>query len=381
MDQLTSHKMTKTTRREASCVDTHTIVRPGLSELFITAGSQNGHPYGIFADALRAVKDNDAAVVSQHVFAPVGTNQAGIGALADACGECDWPVTWIDSGHKQGSNLAGTQIYAIVGADVERVRDDDRVVASIFEDSDAKYCHLGDLRTSDTSESRPDQARRTFDMMESVLDKAGMDFSRVIRTWIYLDDLLDWYGPFNEVRTDFFKKRGVFDRLVPASTGISGANPYGAAMMSSVLAVAPANEEFEVAAVASPLQCPAPAYGSSFSRAVEFGTPGCRRLSVSGTASIAPDGETAHLDDINAQIDLTFKVVEAILETCGMDWSNAARAMAYLKEAKYAPSFDKYCQANGVQEIPFVVTENHVCRHDLLFEMELDAVKIDSAQT
>ena len=375
MDQLASYT-TESTQSSESLMDIHTLVRPDLTELFVTASSQNGNPYGIFADALKAIEENDATVVSQHVFAPIGSGGAGTKALADAAGRCDWPVTWIDSGHEKGSHLAGTQIYAIIGGDVELIEDSGRVVASAFEDSDARYCYLGDMRTQDTSETRPDQAKRTFDLIETVLGKVGMDFSNVIRTWIYLDDLLDWYGPFNEVRTKFFSDRGVFDRLVPASTGISGANPYGAAMMASALGVAPKSGQFTVTAVNSPLQCPAPAYGSSFSRGVEFGTPACRRLSVSGTASIAPAGETAHIDDIAAQIKLTFEVVAAILDSRHMDWDNVAKAMAYLKEASYITAFDDYCSANGVDKIPFVITENHVCRHDLLFEMELDAVAI-----
>ena len=375
MDQLASYT-TQSIRGRESFMDIHTLVRPELTELFVTAGSQNGNPYGLFADALQPIKENDATVVSQHVFAPIGADGAGTAALADAAGRCDWPVTWIDSGHKKGSHLAGTQFYAVIGADVELIEDGGRIVASTFEDSDAGYCYLGDMRAGDTSETRPDQAKRTFDLMETVLGKAGMDFSNVIRTWIYLEDLLDWYDSFNEVRTSFFTERGVFDRLVPASTGISGANPYGTAMMASALAVASRNEQFTVEAVASPLQCPAPAYGSSFSRGVEFGTPGCRRLSVSGTASIAPSGETAHLDDLGAQIELTFNVVRAILVSRGMDWGNTAKAIAYLKEARYITAFDDYCRANDVEKIPFVITENHVCRHDLLFEMELDAVAI-----
>jgi len=51
-----------------------------------------------------------------------------------------------------------------------------------------------------------------------------MDFSHVARTWLYLDNLLDWYDDFNVVRTSFFRKHDVFRGLVPASTGIGGSN-------------------------------------------------------------------------------------------------------------------------------------------------------------
>ncbi|MDP6046538.1 MAG: hypothetical protein QGG25_13090, partial [Phycisphaerae bacterium] len=145
MDQLASYN-TESAQGQDSLMDIHTLVRPGLTEMFVTAGSQNGNPYGIFADALKVIQENNATVVSQHVFAPIGTNDAGRSALAQAAENCDWPVTWIDSGHKQGSHLAGTQFYAVIGTDVDRIEDGGRIVASTFEDADARYCHLGDMR-------------------------------------------------------------------------------------------------------------------------------------------------------------------------------------------------------------------------------------------
>ena len=353
-----------------------TVSRPGVDEFFMTITTQPGQAGlgGMFAEAREAVEARGATIVAQDVFAPMGSDHESQRALSDAYGEPDWPVTWVDSGHRRGSQLAGTLVHAVAGASVERIRRDGRVVGSVYEDEDARYCRLGDMRPAQATGERTDQARRTFEMIESVLADAGMDFSNVVRTWIYLDDLLDWYGPFNGVRTGFFTERGVFDRLVPASTGISGANPSGTAMIASALAVAGKSGEFMMTAVASPLQCPALKYGSSFSRAVELGTPGFRRMSVSGTASIEPGGQTAYLDDIDGQIKLTADVVEAILESRQMNWSNVVKAIAYVKEAKYTPAVGKYCSDRGLTDLPMVITENHVCRHDLLFEMELDAV-------
>ena len=68
------------------------------------------------------------------------------------------------------------------------------------------------------------------------------------------------------------------------------------------------------AAVPSPLQCPALDYGSSFSRAVELVAGDHRRLFVSGTASISPEGHTLHVGDVDAQVARTMEVVEAMLE-------------------------------------------------------------------
>ena len=42
--------------------------------------------------------------------------------------------------------------------------------------------------------------------------------------------ILDWYGDFNRTRDAFFSSRGIFDGLVPASTGMAGSNPQGTAL-------------------------------------------------------------------------------------------------------------------------------------------------------
>jgi enamine deaminase RidA (YjgF/YER057c/UK114 family) len=113
-------------------------------------------------------------------------------------------------------------------------------------------------------------------------------------------------------------------------------------------------------------------YGSSFSRAVEVGLPGSRRVLVSGTASIAPSGESVHLGDVDRQVARTVEVVEAILTSRGMTLDNATRAYVYFKYAKDAPAFQRYCDGRGLS-LPAIVAAMDVCRDDLLFEIELDA--------
>jgi len=65
--------------------------------------------------------------------------------------------------------------------------------------------------------------------------------------------------------------------------------------VADVLAVAPKTDAVRIKMVDSPLQGAAWAYGSSFSRALEVIVPDCRRLYISGSASITPDGATADL--------------------------------------------------------------------------------------
>ena len=285
-----------------------------------------------------------------------------------------WPVTWLE-GHDSPAGLAnGFQSWAVAGPTLERIHHHGRIVGSRFEDDEAIYLALGDLRPSNTSASRPDQAKEVFEMMLEILAGSGMTFDQVVRTWLYMDHILEWYDAFNAVRNAFFEKHGIFDRLVPASTGIGCAHPAGTAMIAKLLAVLPKNGS--VFEVKSPLQCPATAYRSAFSRAAEVSLPSHRQLYISGTASIEPGGATVHVDDTRQQIELTMDVVHAILESRGMDWSDTTRAVAYLRHNDDRPLLRNWFASRQIANMPLVTVQSDVCRDNLLYEIEVDAIKL-----
>ena len=126
----------------------------------------------------------------------------------------------------------------------------------------------------------------------------------------------------------------------------------------------------------SPLQCPATDYRSAFSRAAEVSLPSHRQLYVSGTASIEPGGATIHVDDTAKQIELTMEVVKAILESRGMGWSDTTRAIAYLRHNDERPLLQDWLDRNGIKDWPLITVQSDVCRDDLLYEIELDAIKL-----
>ena len=241
-------------------------------------------------------------------------------------------------------------------------------------ETEAQVCLLTDLLPADIGADRPEQTQSLLERMEAGLQDAGMNFSHVVRTWFYLDDILDWYTPFNTVRNKFFTERNVFQGVVPASTGVGMRNAAGAALTGAVLAVKPRSPGVKTFAVPSPLQCPALDYKSSFSRAVEVQMSGSRYLYISGTASIAPEGHSVHLGDVDKQIELTMAVVDAILESRNMELGDTSRAVAYFKDLSDAPRFEAYCRTHDLSAMPVTPVEATICRGELLFEIELDAI-------
>ncbi len=324
----------------------------------------------LFARLHAAAQEIDATVLSQMVLSGDG---AGPNGLARAAG-VDWPLTWLRGDHCTLQDPVGCQAVAVAGLPVRTLTLEGRVVGRVYEDDDAVYCQLGGILPADVDADRPDQARSFFENMEVALELAGLEFHHVVRTWLYLTRLLEWYDPFNVVRTQFFKERGIFERMVPASTGIGASNPSGSALIGDAIAVKPKTDRVRVIPVASPLQCPALDYRSSFSRAAELISPGYRELYVSGTASIDPNGQTAHVGDPAAQIDLTMRVVQAILESRGMHWADVTQGIAYFKDMAYVEPYRAYCRAANLTDMPVIALHADVCRDDLLFEIEVDAV-------
>jgi enamine deaminase RidA (YjgF/YER057c/UK114 family) len=346
--------------------ETASLILPSHSEHCITVQSSEIRE---MTDCLtQAASDRKATLLSQFVFA--GTQHYEQFEKEAGC-----PVVWLQGDACRDGSFYSMQGVALSGLNPKPVSFNGRDMGFTYEDETARYCRLRGVIPQDLTASRMDQTRSAFETMDAALKLNGFKFTDTVRTWIYLDKLLEWYDDFNVVRTQYFNETGIFDHMVPASTGIGAANQFGAAIMMDVLAVRPKDDRLKIQEVVSPLQNPALDYKSSFSRAVEMAYPTHKNLLISGTASIDPDGATVHLDDPEKQIRLTMEVVQAILESRGMEWSDLFRGIAYFKDMAYLPIYEKIAAELGVARFPLAISHADVCRHDLLFEIEVDAVR------
>ena len=357
---------------EKSLVETDKVLQVqestvgGGSEFLVTRAGVGPEALGETADYLEGTLG--ARVIGAQYFGPRLTameRQEAAALLARR------PITWL-LGEDTASGLSGLHLRAVQRVEVRPLTLEGRVLGYAISGPRALEVVLDGVHAPDTSLPPEPQARATFERLEQALGLAGLDFSHVVRTWLHLDDILSWYDEFNHVRTEFFTQRRVFEGLVPASTGIGGANPAGAALVARLWAVQPRDGEVTAQAVPSPLQCPALQYGSSFSRAVEIALPQTRQLLISGTASISPDGRTEHVGDVRGQIARTCEVVEAILESRGMGWADVTRATAYLRHSRDALLWKKFHMVK-MPGLPVVTAHSVICREDLLFELEVDA--------
>ena len=292
--------------------------------------------------------------------------------LRQNLGRVDWPITWAEGAACNGHPISGIQVQAFTGA-VERIAFGGRVVGSVFTDGGARQCVVGGLAPEDKKNSQAGQTRQALEDLQIVLAQAGFELADTVRTWFFLENILSWYDDFNQVRTEIYSGVKFHTGSLPASTGVGAKNPSGAALALAAWAFCPVGKNSYAEEVASPLQCPAPAYGSSFSRALETSTNGGRRLFISGTASIAPGGKTLWTDDVRKQVELTMDVVEAILRSRGFEFADLTRVTAYFRRAVEAGVFAEWVAASGLTSLPVVFAQCDVCRDDLLFELEADA--------
>lgn len=267
--------------------------------------------------------------------------------------------------------LAGAHITSILGADVEYSQVNG-IKTAVYEAGGEKYFTLFGATPPLCNKSLDAYTESVLNDMKNALLSNGFTFADTVRTWFYNLDILDWYSAFNKGRTKFFNENKVFDGLLPASTGIGSPNPANTPIQCGLFAIKDAAKRGKVIELPSPLQGGATEYGSSFSRAVEINFDTYRHIMISGTASIAPTGETLHFGDIQKQVALTMDVIEQILKSRNMDFSNTISSVVYCMNPQYYQAFLDWQKSKNLS-IPHVPSYSTVCRHDLMFEVELQA--------
>jgi enamine deaminase RidA (YjgF/YER057c/UK114 family) len=349
----------------------HPIVEPGrLISFSIVPGF--GEPIPEFCRRFAAlILERSLHPVHLLAFGDCRANGAVVAHLQRNFESVDWPITWVEGRGCGSQPIAGLQAHAFTG-EVDPIRLHGRVVGSQFLDGGARQCIVGGLMSATPAHSRARQTTDVLEELQMALGAAGFGLPDVVRTWFFLDHILDWYDEFNRARTKIYAGTRFRAGSMPASTGVGAGNPAGAAVALAAWAFRPLEKNSYAEEVASPLQCPAPAYGSSFSRALETSANGGRRLFISGTASIEPGGKTCWVGDVRRQIARTMEVVEAMASSRGFGLSDFVRATAYFRNAADAGAFAEWHELRGLC-LPVVSAQCDVCRDDLLFELEAEA--------
>lgn len=242
-----------------------------------------------------------------------------------------------------------------------------------------------------------DRSVNAFVAMRRRLDSAGVPFDNVIRTWLYLGDIVgpegetQRYKELNRARTDYYddipfcqgKLPGCIKGSVfPASTGIGTNN--GDVVMSCI-AISTDRKDLKLIPLENPFQTSACDYAAEYSpkspkfaRAMALSCGECATIFVSGTASIT-DSESRHLDDAAAQTHQTLDNIEALISArnfeghgtpgLGATLDDLALVRVYIKRQEDYAQTRAACEAR-FGEVPTIYAIADVCRPELLVEIE-----------
>jgi enamine deaminase RidA (YjgF/YER057c/UK114 family) len=211
-----------------------------------------------------------------------------------------------------------------------------------------------------------------FGLAEQLLQRAGLEFRDVVRTWIHLREMDRDYARFNRARREFFEARGIDP--VPASTGIGGGPvPAGHDLCLGVYAVKAARPVARTV-MSSPTLNEAMQYGADFVRGMRVVEANKVALHVSGTASIDEQGRTVHVGDVDAQAERMLLNIAALLDGQGAGFGDVVSAITYLKHPADESRLREKLRAAGFHGFPHAMVTAPICRPELLCETEALAV-------
>jgi enamine deaminase RidA (YjgF/YER057c/UK114 family) len=351
------------------------------SEIFVTAGPSGRRPLQqqareVFEAVAETLRGAHAHILQERIFGVESAFASILPVRAVAYGDLDdgGPPVLLAVPEGPDGALAGVQIHAVRASSNPKVlRCGKKACGRMLRAGGYDYVALSGLVAPEAG-AAPAQARAVFEKAEAALRKAGGDMFSVVRTWLWLGDILSWYGEFNRVRSGFFTERGLLDgdpqhSRLPASTGI-GVGPAGGARCAlDVIAVIGQEAGIEYFRGAGRQHC-AYNYGSAFSRVARAITPAGRTVYVSGTAAIDAAGRTQHVGDAAGQIKMTIDNVRAALKDADCTDDDVVYAIVYSK----TPDVEKLFRERWAGlPWPYVSILSDICREDLLFEVEAAA--------
>ena len=115
-------------------------------------------------------------------------------------------------------------------------------------------------------------------------------------------------------------------------------------------------------------------YGAAFSRGAVIQEDNVKLIQVSGTAAIDEHGVSLFRDDIRSQIICTLDKIKTLLDQEGAGLADICAATVFVKRPEYVDVFREIVVDRGLTDLPAVCVVADVCREELLFEIDAEAV-------
>jgi enamine deaminase RidA (YjgF/YER057c/UK114 family) len=312
---------------------------------------------------------DDGYVLQEKIIVPphLVAAAAGLSAYRLAPQRCNRPLVLI--GHP---DLPAQYASVVVRAEKKRSRieKNDRAIKIIAEGVNLLYS----APIQSASERTEQSMSLAFRSIRDILLSNQMHESEIVRTWLFMKDILGDYDLLNTAREAFFRESSFpTGHFYPASTGIQGHVIDGKPL--SIEFCAFSGENLSVRRQASPLQNEPTAYGKLFSRAMAVDFPRNHLIFISGTAAINQLGLSVFSGDVARQMKFTLEILSAILKQVKGDFSHIAQAIVYIKRSTdLGPCLSILRDAGFPCHRSLFQLDTSVCRADLLCEIEATAI-------
>ncbi|MFC1543504.1 Rid family hydrolase [Candidatus Neomarinimicrobiota bacterium] len=230
-------------------------------------------------------------------------------------------------------------------------------------------------------ENTHDQTWKVFEAYNAILQGQGMTLlGNSIKTWVYVDDIDNYYRQMVGARRDFFLGHGLTpETRYIASTGVEGKSwGTGSLVSLDALAVSRLKEEQIIPMNAFDRIPPTINYGVTFERGLRVRFGDRSHLHISGTASINRNGEVLHASDVGRQTRHTLDNIKALINPHGASLHDFVYLIVYLRSYQDNGKVRAVLDEEVPGEIPVIFVEGPICRKEWLVEIEGLAIISDS---
>ncbi len=371
------------------------IDRETFAETYLTLPASGAQPAAaeaaeLYREMCEAIRKLGIEPIQEKIYAPLGEREGILAARSSAFTAVGLdprlPCTYVDGHPGTNDSFAGLHLWGVATQSGKATTVTSLAGPSagrVFRGAGFEILYLPCLAgqaEGDAPTGAADEASRMFDRAATTLQTHGHAYTDVVRTWIYVRRILDWYDDFNRVRTDFHTRHGIDGRQdgrpFPASTAIQGCSSKNEECVMDLLSIrASESSELRIHPIlGSRRQGRAFAYGSGFSRAMSVSIENRQTVFVSGTASIDRNGKTAHPEDYQGQAVETLLSIAALLDEQGGGLRDIACGTLFYKNDEMLAVYDDVARLLGLEELPLIRVRADVCRAELAVEIEAVAL-------
>jgi len=215
-----------------------------------------------------------------------------------------------------------------------------------------------------------------FANCQLMLSRYDFKPTSLIRTWYYLNQIHKFYPEFNKSRNRFFDKNNIrYDKHsahLPASTCIEGS--YLGSHLMHLYAVDLSDRRATKTRIYNISQSEADGdqylFQPAFSRGMLTDYCYSKELQISGTASVGADGKSQYVNDAYQQLKTSLCYVTDLLQDAGMLWEHLCECTMFFADASLYQQLDQACDEVNIKRPNGISVIGHVCRKDLLFEID-----------